>query len=136
MTTHGGCLCGQLRYSFEGKPKFIGKCYCGDCHKESGSGHITFLTVPGSAIGTTGERREFSKLGGSGQETTRTFCPDCGTTIFSHPTMLGDMRVVRAGTLDDPAGVVATFAIYCSRAADWDRPPAGLRLFAEVAKRR
>ena len=132
MTTNGGCLCGQLRYSFEGAPDFVGKCYCMDCHKESGSGHITFLSVPGDAITTTGESRTYVKLGDSGRDTVRTFCPACGTTIFGHPTVMGDVRVVRAGTLDDPAGLVPTVAVYGSRAPAWDPPPAGLHVFAEL----
>jgi hypothetical protein len=132
VTTTGGCLCGQLRYAFEGEPAFIGKCYCLDCHKESGTGHITFVSVPASALTVTGESRSYTRVASSGSDTIRTFCPHCGTTVFGHPTSLGDVRVLRAGTLDDPSGLVPTLAIYGSRAPSWDRPPDGIKVVPEM----
>ena len=50
MTMTGGCLCGSLRYEAEGEPSAIGKCYCTDCQKESGTGHMTFVAFPADAI--------------------------------------------------------------------------------------
>jgi hypothetical protein len=132
MTMAGGCLCGKLRYELDGEPTLIGKCYCTDCRKESGTGHMTFISFPADAMTISGEVRTFTCKGDSGNAVIRSFCPSCGTTIAGHPTILGDVKAVRAGTLDDPSGLVATVAVYGSRAPAWDQPPAGIMVFPEL----
>ena len=135
MTMTGGCLCGSLRYEAEGEPSAIGKCYCTDCQKESGTGHMTFVGFPAAAIRTSGEARQFVKTGDSGNDVVRLFCPSCGTTIAGYPKILGDVGVIRAGTLDDPSGLVTTFAVYGCSARAWDAPPAGLHVFETLPPR-
>jgi hypothetical protein len=135
MTTTGGCLCGNLRYEVEGEPTAIGKCYCTDCQKESGTGHMTFVSFPADAIRTSGEVRQFVKLGDSGNEVVRVFCPSCGTTIAGYPKVLGGVGVIRAGTLDDPSALTATFAVYGCSARQWDAPPAGIKVFETLPQR-
>jgi hypothetical protein len=132
MTRTGGCLCGQLRYTLEGEPRMSGKCYCPDCRRETGTGHMTFLSYPAEAVTLSGDARTYTQAGGSGADVVRTFCPSCGTTVFGHPTVMGDVRAVRAGTLDDPSGLTMVFAVYCGVAVDWDQPPAGLKAFATM----
>src|SRR5262249_25138195 len=82
-------LCGSLRYEAEGEPSAIGKCYCTDCQKESGTGHMTFVSFPGDAIKVSGEASRYVKKGDSGNEVVRLFCPSCGTTIAGYPKILG-----------------------------------------------
>ena len=135
MTMTGGCLCGSLRYEAEGEPSAIGKCYCTDCQKESGTGHMTFVAFPADAIKVSGDARQYVKMGDSGNEVVRVFCPSCGTTITGQPKVLGDVSVIRAGTLDDPSGIVTTFAVYGCSAQAWDAPPAGLKVFETVPQR-
>jgi len=33
----GGCLCGQVRYSANADPAFIGVCHCKNCQKQTGT---------------------------------------------------------------------------------------------------
>lgn len=132
MTRTGGCLCGQLRYAVEGEPNAIGKCYCTDCQRESGTGHMTFVGFPADAITLTGETRAFTKAGDSGKDVVRIFCPSCGTTVVGFPSILDNVGAVRAGTLDDRAGLEPTFAVYGDSVVSWDAPPAGLHVFAKL----
>ncbi len=38
MTTYkGGCLCGRIRFSATGEPRFPHTCSCGQCQRHSGS---------------------------------------------------------------------------------------------------
>ena len=34
----GGCLCGQVRYSANAEPAFVGVCHCTHCQKQNGNG--------------------------------------------------------------------------------------------------
>jgi hypothetical protein len=131
----GGCLCGAVRYEIEGAPQFVGKCYCNDCKKETGTGHNTVVAVSDAALHLTGALTKFARRGDSGAEVVRSFCPICGTTVFGCPSAMPGVSMVRAGTLDNPASITPMMAIYGSRAVHWDQPPAGLQVFAEMPQR-
>lgn len=132
MKASGGCLCGELRYEIDGEPMWAGKCYCGDCRKETGGGHLSAVAVSADILTVTGESKVFSRAGDSGSDVNRTFCPTCGSTVFGNPSVMGDMRIVRLGTLDDSTGIEMQMAVYCSRAQDWDKVPEGLTAFPEM----
>jgi hypothetical protein len=129
MTT-GGCLCGAVRYELSGPALFGGNCYCSDCRKTSSS-HSAVMAVPIAAVKVTGEVREYSSPGDSGNMVTRTFCPVCGTGLFSKGARPGVM-MVKAGTLDDPEHFKPMASVYASRAPSWDRPPEGLPAFEKM----
>lgn len=133
MTDHvlaGGCLCGALRYRCEARPKFVTACYCRDCQKESGAGHLTLLAVDGAALELNGPASTYIGMADGGQPVSRTFCPLCGSTVLGHPQSLGGLAMVRAGTLDDSTDVTPGVAIFTASALPWDQPPEGLRSFA------
>jgi hypothetical protein len=132
MTRTGGCLCGQLRYAIEGVPSASGKCYCTDCQRESGTGHMTFVGFPSDAITLTGEAKSFTKQGDSGMDVVRKFCPSCGTTVVGFPSILAGVGAVRAGTLDDSSDLVCAFGVYGDSVVGWDAPPEGLHVFPKL----
>src|SRR5437764_15283371 len=37
----GGCLCGAVRYQYEGEPLRVGLCQCNRCQRQSGSAFLT-----------------------------------------------------------------------------------------------
>ncbi len=132
MIRTGRCLCGAIQLKAEGEPRLVGNCYCEDCKRETGSGHTVWLVYPRDAVTIEGEAKTFSKLGGSGQTLTRTFCPNCGTTMFGEPDSFGDIRAVRAGTLNNSSGVNPTVSVFVSRACTWDKPPTDIQSFPEA----
>jgi hypothetical protein len=132
MSLSGTCLCGAVRYDANVDPVFSGHCYCADCQKETGGGHVTVAAVPDASVKVTGATSTFTKQGGSGQSTERTFCPKCGSTIFSRPRIMAGMTMLRAGTLDNASGISPSMSIYTSRALAWDQPYAHLPGFPEM----
>ncbi len=132
MRMEGGCLCGKTRYVIDGEPLWAGDCYCRDCQKESGGGHLTGLAVPAEAISLSGPVRTYTAPGGSGTMIDRSFCGECGSTLMSHPHVMGDARIVRAGTLDDPSTIEVGMAVFCTRAQHWDQPVGTRTQFDEM----
>jgi hypothetical protein len=126
----GGCLCGKVRYELNAPAMFGGNCYCADCRKVSSS-HSAVMAVPESGLKVTGETREFSSPGDSGNQVTRVFCPNCGTGILSKGARQG-VVMLKAGTLDDPEHFKPMASVYASRAPSWDRPPEGLPAFEKM----
>jgi len=135
MSLSGTCLCGAVRYETSAEPVFSGHCYCADCQKETGGGHVTIAAVPDASLKITGATSTFSKLGGSGQAIERSFCPKCGSTLFSRPRVMAGMTMLRAGTLDNPSQITPRMSIYTSRAQSWDQPNANIPGFPEMPPR-
>ena len=134
MAMTGRCLCGAVSYATSGPRVFMGNCYCGDCRRESGTGHITAVAVPEPTLQVEGETAQFDKPADSGGVIRNTFCPTCATTLFTRPTNLPGLALIRAGTLDDPTLVAPQVNMYVPSAPAWDRPPAGLQDFEGMAR--
>ena len=133
MSFKGHCLCGAVHYESTGPAVFMGNCYCVDCRRESGSGHITAVAVPDPTLKVSGETKDFSKPADSGQSILNTFCPLCATTLFTHPSALPGLALLRAGTLEDASAVKPQVNMYVVCAPAWDRPASGLQDFAGMA---
>lgn len=126
----GGCACGAVRYECNADPVLVVHCCCRDCQRTSGAQMSTNAVVPDGAFKVTaGETRTFETRGDSGGTVVRHFCPTCGSNLFSRPTALAGMVVVKVGTLDDPAGVVPGMTIFTRSAPPWAVLPQDLPAF-------
>ena len=101
MKIDGGCHCGAITYEAEVDPDKVVLCHCTDCQTLSGS---AFRTVVPTNEGTfkllSGEPKVYVKTGESGNKRKQTFCPDCGTPIYSGPVGDGPKVVgLRVGTI-------------------------------------
>ncbi len=101
MKVDGSCYCGSIRYEAEVDPAKVIICHCTDCQKLSGSAFRTVVqTEPGTFQLLTGTPKTFVKTGESGKRREQTFCPDCGTPIYSAPEGDGPRAVgLRVGTV-------------------------------------
>jgi hypothetical protein len=128
----GHCLCGNVRYSADAEPTFVGVCHCSDCQRFTGSAFSTVVAVPASALKVTGTLKTFSKRGDSGKPIHRRFCPECGSGIIDEAEALPGVAMVNAGTLDDRSWVVPQSEIYCDSAQPWVRLGGDLKRFART----
>ena len=128
----GGCLCGAVRYRIAGAPVFVGQCYCRDCQKATGTGHSTVLGVPAPQLHIEGTPAVYTSQGGSGGQVRRHFCPVCAGRLFTSADSAGPIRMVQAGSLDDPNAVTPSVAIYVKDALSWDRIDPALTKFERL----
>jgi hypothetical protein len=97
----GSCHCGQIRYEAKVDPDKVVICHCTDCQTLSGSAFRTVVpTNEDSFKLLSGEPKVYVKTGESGNKRVQTFCPECGTPIYSsavgdHPKVVG----LRVGTI-------------------------------------
>ena len=133
MSFSGRCLCGAVRFHSPGPAIFMGNCYCSDCRKESGTGHITGVAVPQPTLSVEGETRAFDKPADSGGTIHNVFCPVCATTLYTNPSNLPGIAILRAGTIDDPSVVTPQLSMYAASAPAWDQPPANIPAFPGMA---
>ncbi|MEC9344409.1 MAG: GFA family protein [Pseudomonadota bacterium] len=122
----GGCLCGRVRYRAAGPARFGILCFCIDCQRASGSGHVPILGLDKAGFRVEGEPACFTSTGGSGKPTNRNYCRDCGSLLYGTPTDAPDLVTLYAGSLDDPSVFRATDAIHTRHRNAWDTGGAGL----------
>jgi hypothetical protein len=101
MRIDGGCHCGSITYEADIDPEAVEICHCTDCQTLSGS---AFRTVVAAKAGSfrllSGQPKAYIKTAESGNRRVQSFCPDCGTPIYSAaeeggPGFLG----IRVGTI-------------------------------------
>ena len=120
MTTSGGCLCGNIRYTLKTDPALTVVCHCTHCQKASGSAFSTNLVVQRADIEFSGgDMSVFDDKADSGNILKRSFCPKCGSSIMSESRGRPGSAVLKAGTLDDPSAVRPTMQIWTRSAQPW-----------------
>ena len=120
MPISGGCLCKRLRYEIAADAPIAARaCWCRLCQfLGAGSGTVN-VVFPKDAVTITGERKTYTSIADSGAVMRRSFCPDCGTPVFSEAEPRPHQIIVRTGTLDDPELGKPTATIWTSTAPSW-----------------
>lgn len=129
MVRTGGCRCGAVRYTLDGEPLAVRLCWCRDCQYWAAGNAAANLVMPRAAVAVTGELRGWDSIADSGHHMRRSFCPACGTQVFSEARETAERMVVRLGTLDDAHGLVPTTVIWTDSAPDWARMDPALQAF-------
>jgi hypothetical protein len=120
MDGRGGCLCGAVRYLCNEAPVSVYHCHCRDCQKASGAAFATCLLMNESAVEVTaGRPRQFSVESADGKVVTRLFCGDCGSQLFTQAAVLPNLRIVKAGTLDDASWLKPEVHLWTSTKQPW-----------------
>lgn len=119
-TITGSCLCGAVRFTLEGDPVRIGLCHCHDCRRASGSAFSMFLIWDRSAFACAGATTVYEG---------RSFCPSCGSRVFS---LRAEEAEIMAGALDlAPTGMTPGYELWTSRREHWLRPVRSAEQFEE-----
>jgi hypothetical protein len=114
----GGCLCGAVRYRYQGEPMSIGLCQCRRCQRQSGSSFLIGVVFPKNAVTIEGRLATF-EFEADGKRLRRHFCPVCGSAVSITLDRFPEIRSMMGGTLDDKNKVKPTFSIWCSEAQPW-----------------
>lgn len=120
MTTRTAtCRCGQLRVTCEGDPVRAAICHCLNCQKRTGSIFGAQARFKAEQVTVEGETKTYSGAGDSGNATTFTFCPTCGSTVC---WILGGppgFIAVAVGAFADPNFPPPVLSVYDNRAHPW-----------------
>ena len=121
MKIGGGCHCGQVTYEAEVDSEQVEICHCTDCQILSGS---AFRTVVPALEGTfrllSGEPKTYIKTADSGAQRAQTFCPNCGTPIYSTAAGPGSAFFgIRVGTVRERDRLWPKAQYWCRSALPW-----------------
>lgn len=114
--TRGSCLCGTVRWEFDGPTGAMSHCHCSICRKMHAAPFGTYFSVAAEDYKVTAGAdavRTYETTPGF----TRAFCGNCGSTA---PMAVGRDRVaIPAGCLDDDPGVRPSMHIFAASKAPW-----------------
>jgi hypothetical protein len=119
VAREGGCSCGAVRYRLTSEPLFVHCCHCLNCQRQTGSAFVINLLIEADRMELfSGEPQpvDVPRDDGSTQRIFR--CPQCQVAVFSEYGR-PQVRFVRAGTLDDPAGVAPDVHIFTRSKLPW-----------------
>jgi hypothetical protein len=127
----GSCLCAAVVFEVDEFGSQAGHCHCSMCRKFHGAEYATIVGVPRSSFRWLSEQDTLKEyLAPNG--TIRTFCKQCGSSLFfSSPRADPDVIEIALGVFDGPVPVVPDAHIFMDSAANWTLGRDGLPHFAE-----
>lgn len=126
----GSCLCGGIRYQYDGRIDEISICHCAQCRKAQGSAFAAVSPVD-SAHFRLVAGAELLKEYRSSPDKARVFCSRCGSPIYSALDHLPEVRRLRLGTVDTAFNCDNAFHIYTESKASWWDCDDGLPRYAQ-----
>ena len=122
MTLRGGCLCGAVRFIYDGplgeELGAVTVCFCSQCRKAQGLGAaVAPALAAGFSITSSAETvTEYESSPGK----VRAFCGRCGAPLYSRREASPAVLRLRLGALDDvPAGLRIEAQIFTEEAPEW-----------------
>ena len=121
MKIDGACHCGHVRYEAEIDPAKVAICHCTDCQVLSGSAFRTVVPAPKAGFRLlSGKLKIYVKIADSGNQRTQSFCPECGTPIYSSPvTEDFPAYSLRVGPIRQRAQLRPRIEYFRRSALDW-----------------
>jgi hypothetical protein len=115
----GGCACGAIRYRCTSAPIAMLNCHCSDCQRSSGAPFASGVVVMSNDLEVTGTPQVYAVAAGSGKLASRSFCPTCGTPLFTRSDNNAQFTSIRYPSLDDASAFAPMLDIWTSRAQPW-----------------
>jgi hypothetical protein len=128
-TREGGCSCGAVRYRLASEPLFTHCCHCLNCQRQTGSAFVINLLIETDRVELLAGDPvpvDVPRDDGSTQRIYR--CPACQVAVFSDYGR-PEVRFVRGGTLDDPAGITPDVHIFTKSKLGWVTLPDSVPAF-------
>ena len=119
----GRCLCGNVRFSFQGPPNWQAHCHCESCRRNCASAFTSYLGVSHGRWSWTGATPAFYS---SSPGVHRHFCPRCGTPMAFEGAPWPDEIHFYAATLDDPATYAPSLHVNWNEHLPWIKLNDGL----------
>ncbi len=120
MNVTGACHCGNIRFKAEIDPTQVVICNCTDCQTLSGSAFRINVAAPVSTfVLRQGQPKSYIKIAESGAERLHTFCPECGTPLYSIAPVAATMMFLRLGALHQRDALRPAVQIWRRSAPSW-----------------
>ena len=114
--TGGRCLCGAVRYEFEGAPNWAGHCSCESCRRAASAPITSYFGVSNERWRWTGAE---PSIYASSPGVERLFCGRCGSPLAYRNERRAHETDFHAMTLERPEAFRPEFHVFTAEAVDW-----------------
>ena len=114
---NGRCLCGTVRFEFEGAPVAVVNCHCSMCRKHHGVAFVTWAAVPAAGFRFTNGQDNIAAYASSGQFH-RSFCKTCGS-VTPEPEPSGELVIIPAGNIEGDFATPPQAHMFVASKAAW-----------------
>ena len=116
--TAGSCLCGHVRYEYEGEPDRMMNCHCSRCRRQMSAGYGTFVFVARDQFHwISGESDVVNYKMPEARVKGTAFCRHCGSLV-PRERDAGSMQIP-AGSLDSDPDIRPIANIFTDSKASW-----------------
>ena len=121
MKIDGRCHCGFIAYEAEVDVDKVMICHCTDCQTLSGSAFRTVVMTREDTFKLlSGQPKIYVKTAESGGKRAQSFCPECGTPIYSSAIGSGpSVHVLRLGTVRQRDQLAPKVQLWVRSAQKW-----------------
>lgn len=81
-TRNAQCLCGNLKVTIQGEPKFSMVCHCKNCQRQTGAAFRYGVYFPETGVKVEGSEKSYQYPAESGRSIEAHFCQNCGATVY------------------------------------------------------
>ncbi len=123
----GSCLCGKVVFEVAPPSRFCSHCHCVNCRKAHGAAFVTYLGVPSKQLKIkTGKialkaYRYGYAYKGKKIVSTRTFCGQCGSSLFFESSRWPGEVHVAAGNMDGKIDKKPMLHFYYDQRPAWSK---------------
>lgn len=123
----GSCVCGRATFEYAGLPSDIIHCHCGMCRRLSGAAFTTWLCISKKQFRLV--NADSLKTFSPSKNSTRNFCNECGTHVFTEDARHPDVVGVPAGVITGVMERKIDGHYFVSHKAEWHVISDGLPQF-------
>ncbi len=126
----GACLCGGIRYEYDGEIQEISMCHCAQCRKAQGSAFIAISPIESAKFKITAGLHLLKEFRASPIKA-RVFCANCGSSIYSARDDMPEVKRLRLGTVETRFECQNAYHIFTDSKASWHEITDGYPRYAE-----
>ena len=113
----GGCLCGNIRYEYDGDISEIAMCHCSQCRQAQGGAFATNSPIDADKLKISG--RAYIKEFATNENKVRAFCSNCGSPLYSAQKDMPSLKRLRLGSVETPFVCEKKYHIFSASKARW-----------------
>lgn len=120
MNRIASCSCDELQITVSGDPVITVACNCTNCQKRTGSAFgISAYFKNAQIVEIKGSGKVFRHFSDAGKEIKRTFCTNCGSTVYWEAAFQPGYTGVAVGCFTDPAFPEPRFSCWNVSKLNW-----------------
>lgn len=124
MNRKASCSCGDTQIELSGDPKMVVACNCLNCQKRTGSVFgVSAYFGSDQILSRKGDPKLFVDTSDAGRKLKRSFCSNCGSTVYWEAEFMPGTVGVAVGCFEDPQFPEPVAAAWNRSKHEWVRFP-------------